>query len=66
MGEAPRANADVRLKFEDKETSGLGIPLPGACRRDARAIGRLGAACRPRLEVAAWLKAGLIEGNYGI
>ena len=28
MGEAPRANADVRLKFINTEKSGLGIPLP--------------------------------------
>jgi hypothetical protein len=28
MGEAPRVNASVRLKFENKEQGGLGIPLP--------------------------------------
>jgi hypothetical protein len=28
MGEAPRVNADVRLKFVNTEKSGLGIPLP--------------------------------------
>jgi hypothetical protein len=28
MGEAPRVNASVRLKFTNTEKSGLGIPLP--------------------------------------